>query len=279
MDDKDFREIYTHMNVASAVFRIVLDETRSITAAVIEDCNERYLQYFSKIGMTPDQVIHHSYFEIAPEHDPRWNYYFYQAAVLRRQVHGELRNREFGDWLEFSAGPVQEADSCWMVFVDHSKYKKESERFHRLSQIDLLSRTKNRNAYEAALARYRAAGVPVGVIMVDINGLKQVNDREGHEAGDRLIERLASFLCTESGRDLPYRIGGDEFVLLESRCTREATLAKKARIEAYTGVPFSCGAGWVDDSRLIDKAIEQADAAMYEAKKRYYLTHDRRTEF
>lgn len=276
MDERNYRNILEQMDEGIAFFRLILDEEKKPKASVIEACNRHYLDVSEEAGIGRDQILHHSYYDIAPDHDPRWDYYIYQAAILRKHVHGEFRNREFGTWMEFTGGPAIEKDTCWLMFIDHTKYQNENERLLKERNIDQLTGVNNRNAYEDAVAAYKQKSIRVGVIMCDINGLKEVNDNHGHMQGDQRIEAAAVFLCSINSKELPYRIGGDEFVLLIDDCSEGDVKKAVEHIRKYQKISVSCGGAWTADSRDIDTALSEADKAMYEDKKLYYRNHERK---
>jgi diguanylate cyclase (GGDEF)-like protein len=94
-----------------------------------------------------------------------------------------------------------------------------SESMRRLAGTDRLTGLLNRNGFEAAALRERVladrSGNPITVIVIDLDGFKQVNDRDGHAAGDRLLADIASgWRSRIRHRDVLARHGGDEFVLL-----------------------------------------------------------------
>lgn len=276
MKNEDYKELFEQLDAAAAFFKIILKDSHTVKDAIVEDYNKQY-EYITRIlGGQYKNILHRSYFEIMPRHDLRWNYYFYQAAIERKHVHGELRNREGNYWVEFSGGPASGKNMCWMVFMNHTKYKDAAEKYETLSLIDELTNVKNRNAYEATVRRLKKQNKPLGVIAVDLNGLKEVNDGQGHWAGDKYIRQTAEYLCAFSGVDLPYRVGGDEFTLfLEDRSLRE-TKDILAKIRTSPGLSLSAGFSWGEDSSKVETLIRQADKDMYEEKRKYYQTHDRR---
>lgn len=277
MISKEYQAIFNNVTIAAAFFQITLDEAGNISQAIIQDCNQEYLRQIEKVGIKREQLINQSYFDAMPEHDPRWHYYFYQAAIKRQKIEGEFRTRESNAWIRIAAGPGLEENTCWMTFSDFTAYKNENERLSELSKIDHLSGVKNRNAYEDELKALEDAHTPVGVILVDLNSLKEINDLEGHQKGDYLIEKTAKYLTSllDDG-NLPYRIGGDEFVLLLNGESEEKTKAILHQIRTSTDVSLSSGAAWSDDSAHINEIIKRADEQMYHDKKRYYQTHSRR---
>ncbi|NAZ83970.1 diguanylate cyclase, partial [Kineococcus sp. R8] len=118
----------------------------------------------------------------------------------------------------------------------------------------------------------RRAGRPACVVVVDVDGLKRVNDTRGHAAGDELIVATAQALRRAAGRGaLCARVGGDEFaVLLEGATARDvragADRLERALLDA--GVAASLGAADLgEDASQLDDLVAAADAAMYAARE------------
>src|SRR5918995_1587010 len=90
----------------------------------------------------------------------------------------------------------------------------EAERVqHHMARVDPLTGLANRRAFDEALDR--AFGAPFTVLLVDVDFFKQINDRFGHTAGDRVLRELAAHLSAEvRAGDCLARIGGDEFALV-----------------------------------------------------------------
>ena len=157
---------------------------------------------------------------------------------------------------------------------------------------DPLTGLQNRQAFTRAKLEYSASGqLPerFAVFMVDINGLKEANDRFGHEEGDRLIRGAAECLQTAFGsKGTCYRVGGDEFVVFAEMNRDELDWILwilKVKTDLWTGPgdsKLSLAAGYActeDHPGLdLDKLIFEADQAMYNAKAQYYMEsgHDRR---
>ena len=156
---------------------------------------------------------------------------------------------------------------------------------------DIMTGLANRRAYEVEVERLAAGhgGKDLIYIAIDINGLKQVNDNLGHDAGDRLIVGAAACIrqvFDEIGR--AYRIGGDEFAVV----THGAQNAMpgiiescEARMRAWSrgnGMDLSASYGYVCAAEMpgsdIHGMIKLADKRMYAAKEQYYQlnVNDRR---
>ncbi len=80
-------------------------------------------------------------------------------------------------------------------------------RAHSQAHTDTLTGLANRLAveewFESALERHRAEGIPVGLVVCDINGLKSVNDQHGHDPGDGVLRKMAQILTEQSQGSLP----------------------------------------------------------------------------
>ena len=159
-----------------------------------------------------------------------------------------------------------------------------AELFSRLESLayeDPLTRLPNRRALderlEEAVARALASGNELALVFCDLDGLKDVNDRHGHDAGDRALQ-AAGVALAEAARAFPgsftSRLGGDEFCVLMEGYGPDAAraLARDAaqRLAAVPGGPltFSCGVACLDDEhRRSADLFRAADAAQYAAKR------------
>ena len=161
--------------------------------------------------------------------------------------------------------------------------KEESLFLTRMSFSDTLTGVMNRNAYERKLNNMYARGGQVGLIIADVNGLKQTNDNEGHAAGDRLIIETAHALANEFGVECVFRTGGDEFlVILQDFGEKEIESDIRLVKEYLAGVKVSAAMGLACTEHFdgdIDALREAADKRMYEDKEIYYQTtgKERRT--
>jgi diguanylate cyclase (GGDEF)-like protein len=146
--------------------------------------------------------------------------------------------------------------------------------------VDPLTGLQSRNAYSKMLKKLDRTGMPFDlvVIMIDVNGLKQVNDTMGHEAGDELICGAADCIRRVLGN--AYRIGGDEFVYMGSMSRTQANEAM-ARLHLVTStwhgkrvgkLSFSAGCALAADHPGLgaEALAREADKEMYAAKARYY---------
>lgn len=147
---------------------------------------------------------------------------------------------------------------------------------------DPLTHLRNRLAFYEDCERY--ASLVTAVASVDMNGLKELNDSKGHEAGDEALKAIGSSLEEIAGRRIiAYRIGGDEFVLLYLRqdetVVRDTMYGMKRLVEekGYSvSVGYSMRSGRED---TVSDMLQRSDEWMYKDKAVYYkkIGRDRRT--
>jgi len=155
------------------------------------------------------------------------------------------------------------------------------DRLKILSSRDMLTGVMNRNEmnnFVDGISSDTDAG-PVGIIFADLNGLKEVNDKEGHAAGDKLLKDAAEVLRESFPEQNIYRAGGDEFSVIVSGTSEEQIRSKIEEIrensKKYEKVSFALGGSAVKKTADIRVALRQADERMYEDKRKYYESHEK----
>ena len=187
--------------------------------------------------------------------------------------------------------PSEEMDGASMMLLTLSYFIATSmvadqnrQLLEKASYSDVMTGVANRNAFIRDLDHIQRAidlsPIPVGVIYFDLNGLKPVNDQQGHRAGDRLLMRLADAISLFFRKQEIYRTGGDEFVVLCLDMPKPQFTDRLTKIldhiDSVTSLSVSVGHAWADGSGLsLQKVIAAADAKMYEAKKAYYKGRQR----
>ncbi len=165
-----------------------------------------------------------------------------------------------------------------------AQYRSRLEETKQAALIDPLTGLANRRSIESDLALRVRRGQPFALLMLDINGFKQINDQYGHLAGDQLLRLFSSELkqvCRLT--DLAGRWGGDEFIVLMSGGAAQAAMVKE-RIEQWVwgsyplkvakGAPSikvevraAIGVALWQPGTAASELLRQADEAMYRAKR------------
>ena len=160
--------------------------------------------------------------------------------------------------------------------------EKEKTKLKNLSYVDSLTYAQNRNHFNEYIEQNRNKELhSLGVIYLDLNGLKEINDKMGHIAGDTLII-TASYALQEIFLDNSYRVGGDEFVVIEQDVSellffdQYAKLLKRMK---ELEISVATGCVWKETCSNLSETLQETDQKMYEDKKRYYslAENDRRS--
>jgi len=164
------------------------------------------------------------------------------AEVTRR--HRDGRTLELWLTLTATADPAGRTVNYIRIFTDISPLKDAQRRLEQLAHFDTLTGLPNRALFgerlEQALARGRRAGKRVGLMFIDLDGFKRVNDEHGHDVGDELLKQAAvRLIYALRETDSLCRLGGDEFtVILENPVTSEIAAAIAERVRRALRQPF-----------------------------------------
>lgn len=139
------------------------------------------------------------------------------------------------------------------------------------SLTGLPNRRQFHSAYPQSIEQALATNVPLALMLIDFDHFKDINDREGHPAGDDKLREVARNLQAVMRRgDLVARYGGDEFIVVAPHATRNDALVlaerlRQAAVECHASVSIGL-AIFPEDARDQEKLIEAADGALYRAK-------------
>ncbi|WP_290750550.1 sensor domain-containing diguanylate cyclase [Exiguobacterium sp. UBA3968] len=173
-------------------------------------------------------------------------------------------------WFEEYATPIRENGQIVAiqgVIRNIDEQLKSQQALLDQYRIDALTRLGNRHAFNEAVRDLDQEKATYGLILLDLNELKDLNDRFGHAVGDALLEQTG--LCIRRLTDHGYRIGGDEFVLIDdspSIDTFEAFVEHVRSTFATHEIGLAIGAVHATTGRRIDDVLHEADARMYQEK-------------
>ena len=183
--------------------------------------------------------------------------------------------------VEDSAGPINDKHKnilgVVLVFRDITEKKKQRNEIEYLSFHDSLTALYNRRFFEEEMKRLDTErNFPLSIVIIDVNGLKLINDAFGHKSGDKLLRKVAEMIKRECrADDIISRVGGDEFVILlpktdsgqvENIIKRIHLATKNEKIESMN-ISVSCG--W-ETKKYKDEDIQdiynRAENNMYQQK-------------
>ena len=151
-----------------------------------------------------------------------------------------------------------------------------------LANKDALTKVKNKHAYTQAVKELEekalSCDAKYAIVVMDINGLKHINDTQGHHAGDEYIKASCHIICTVFKRSPVFRIGGDEFAVLltghdfderEHLLERFNDIVTSNAKKGLANLAFGMATYDKDLDSSIEAVFERADKAMYENKKQF----------
>lgn len=173
------------------------------------------------------------------------------------------------------------------IFLSYAiRHRNHVDMLHRLSYHDLLTNALNRNAFMDVLSQFRPGQyASAGIIYIDINGMKEINDFYGHHQGDKILITTVAKVFNLFKPDELFRIGGDEFVIItydltETDFYEKFNLLRNIFCEK-TNLPFSIATGscWVKSPSDLNSLLQQADSAMYADKKKFYYGKEKTSRY
>ncbi|TCM67780.1 diguanylate cyclase (GGDEF)-like protein [Acinetobacter calcoaceticus] len=205
----------------------------------------------------------------------------HSREAINYALDGSMRNV----LLQFTVFPGYEHD--WglvqIALTDITARKKAENYLEYLGKHDVLTKLFNRSFFTEELNRLeRSILRPVSAIFLDMNGLKEANDRFGHDNGDNLLRRLGNIL-NRTVNNTSYtasRIGGDEFVILMPGAndthvesivqSLEELLNIDNQFYSTQPISLSMGQATTEEHESIEDMLKRADLIMYEKKKKFY---------
>ncbi|TRO83715.1 diguanylate cyclase [Trichloromonas acetexigens] len=207
--------------------------------------------------------------------------------ILKEQILGviNLHKKEVGGFSEREIRLVQAITAQAAIAIENARLYQQTR---DLSNTDSLTRLANRRFFQAALdkefAQARRYGTNFSLIMIDIDHFKRYNDAHGHLQGDKVLRDVAQILQDNiRGIDLAARFGGEEFIILMPKTNKEGAraAAEKLRLcvaeREFMGAAESQPEGHLtlslgiaefpEDADSLETLQEQADQALYQAKK------------
>jgi diguanylate cyclase (GGDEF)-like protein/PAS domain S-box-containing protein len=275
---------------AESALKVSENKLRTLFSAmsdiiIIYDKDGRYIEIaptnLGKLYRPPEELLDHTISEIF---DPE------TAGIFMETIHKTLATGEMvkvdynllignnNYWFSANVSPLDKSQVLWVARdITERKVVEESLQFQ--SNHDTLTGLFNRQYYETEILRLQQSRMfPISLMVLDVDGLKWVNDNRGHAAGDDLLRRVAGVLKSAfRPEDLVARMGGDEFVVILPETNRSTAAQVVQRLEAIINVHnslypieqhlgLSIGVATGAQGAKLTEVFKEADEAMY-AKK------------
>jgi diguanylate cyclase (GGDEF)-like protein/PAS domain S-box-containing protein len=294
------------LSEALRVERTVLDSAGQAIAVVkqgmVQRCNDAFLRM---AGLPPDELAkvpvagtlldHEDWADVTSAADEARSR---DQAVVRelRVRRGTILGVDDAAWCQVTARSIAAGEYVFVIADIDTLKQREANAVHEAHHDELTGLPNRRLLAEraaAALATSELRQVSCAVLAIDLDGFKEINDRHGHEAGDRMLREIAARLTrVMRPQDTVARRGGDEFAVLVpdvgsmievekiaerllGAVAQPATLAEglaDLRVSASIGIALA-----PEQGRDLERLLQLADLAMYDAKlkgkNRYAFAH------
>lgn len=253
-------------------------------AGVYRGANKHCIEFYNSCGVTEfigktdlELPLNREFLETCTKHD--------SIVVSTKKplfIEEEFENSEGSiDIFETVKTPILNGNSeVWGivgVVRDITTRKAEERKLRYLSYTDVLTGLYNRAFFDEKIEQLmKNKCFPIGIIMGDINGLKLVNDTFGHLAGDELITKTSKIIKSVcENNELIFRWGGDEFIILISKCSDDncenimnsIKMALANSADEKVPLNMSMGHSFIkDDESSIDRALREAEDKLYREK-------------
>ena len=263
------------INVETDSFNYVNQEFSDFFGVTCEEMLHLGLAFMRGRVFPPDQEIftkHNLRLSEIPDND------VIQSEFRLINLHGDPK------WISFRSLVFQRNDlgkNKLVLYVgqDITQFKENEERLRFLSIHDQLTSLYNRLYFEEEMIRLeRGRHYPIGTIMADLDGLKNINDTYGHAVGDQLLIQAASIFrsCFRAG-DVVARIGGDEFSALLPGANVDTLARVTERINSRfatslftinsSPIGISLGTAITEKGESLNESLKAADQSMYGVKQ------------
>lgn len=179
-------------------------------------------------------------------------------------------------WNMITFGAVAVATTAFIMNIK-IRALSQSSQIQYLSQTDLLTGVKNRNHYENRLQEYpKLYASNLICVYADVNGLHEMNNKNGHSAGDKMLREVAEAMRQRFGQEHTYRIGGDEFIAFRvdgqpETLPFEIDRLTRALEEKGYHVSFGFAVHEKAQGELnMHEMINEAEINMFAAKRKFY---------
>lgn len=268
-----YRLLTTQMQLGLALHQIICDDLGKPIDYRFISINKSYERI---TGLKEENIIGHTVLEILPNTEHYWIATYGEVALTQQPKQFEDYSVELDKYFRVSAYSPKKGQFA-VIVDDITEQRKKQEEVAYISYHDYLTNLYNRRyfveAYEKLLIDKH---YPLGVMMIDINGLKIINDAYGHDQGDKAIILASNILKSVfDSTCVVARIGGDEFAALVPYASNDSLMHYKTQIvemskDAHVGnIELSLAIGYetvMDDKESIGDLLSLSEKHMYRNK-------------
>ncbi len=287
-------EMIERVKASEQLFRLALDGIPDIFMIYEPDLRLKFINQHGAVllNKTVDEIVGRRDEELLPPevagtYLPTLRNALDSKSSQSAEITFALRGRQYSVHATFvpTLDEQGEVRQILGILHDFTKRRQTEERLSFMAQYDALTGLPNRylllDRLEAAMLRAKRGKTLLGVLYLDLDRFKQINDTHGHATGDLLLQQVAERLAgTLRATDTIARLGGDEFtVLVESASNVSEITAVADKIKNAFATPFETESGEIFTTTSVgialypdhdynrDELLKNADVAMYSAKQ------------
>jgi diguanylate cyclase (GGDEF)-like protein/PAS domain S-box-containing protein len=281
---KESSRVIAHLRDQEQRYRILLDESSDPIFSFDRDGQYLYINkaFATPFKKAPEEIIGKKIWDIFSKEEAdkrfalvKWVFENGKTGVIEVRVPTPQKDLYFITTVKPIFDSDGEVSTVICISKEITDRKQMEEELRHLSTHDLLTGLYNRNFFEVEMERIqKSRSQPVAILLADLDGLKTINDTQGHQAGDELLRQVARNLnevFRES--DIIARIGGDEFAVLLPNTEPDTahSLIERLRMKfsESSDPTISISIGYSDNRKKnqLTEVMRDADDLMYREKE------------
>ena len=267
--EERYRLLVTQMQDGLAIFDVVFNQNDDPVDLHYVDINDAY----ARITGLSHSIIGKNLKEVLPNVESYWIERLSNVAMTQVPTQFEDFNNDLNRWFRVSVYSIQ-LNQCSIIVEDITEQKERLKEVEYLSYHDALTGLYNRYFIDESITRLDTLrNYPFALIMLDVNGMKEMNDTHGHAQGDVLLKEYANQLrMIFREDDIIGRMGGDEFIVLLPKTSKKDVEQLLSRLD-HIHLPSFDGQYRVSVAHgFAIKSVENQDirAVLVEADNRMY---------
>ncbi|PKO15376.1 MAG: diguanylate cyclase [Chloroflexi bacterium HGW-Chloroflexi-10] len=279
-DQAERNHIEDTLRTSESKYRVLLDESSDPIFAFYPDGTYRYVNraFADGVGRSLEMIMNKRIWDVFPQDEAdkryavvKWVFANAQMKVIEVRVPRPDGDRYYITTVKPVLSSSGDVTTVICISKEITDRKLMEQELVRISTHDLLTGIYNRNFFEVELERLKNSRLfPISIIIADLDQLKIVNDRYGHQAGDELLQVVAQVLkSVMRTEDVVARLGGDEFAVLLPQTDEEevASIVERLRarldMQEKKDLKLSIGFATGTENDRLDAVMRLADDRMY----------------
>ncbi len=273
--EKKYRGLIDNMPLGMVIQEPIYDSNNMLVDFKFVQCNQEFCHQF---GVTQEEIKNKTVFSVFPNFKEPLHFRYEHLKQSDKAVIFEMYVNRLKKYFKIIVYRMKDNDHLVFICEDITEKKNNDIELENLSKYDFLTNLSNRRTFVKSFDEFNSPeNYPLAVIMLDVNGLKIINDAFGHTTGDIVLKRIANTMRDTFPKDsVIARMGGDEFsILLKNSSTEKVEKLKKTlknglKKVKVNNMELSVAIGYdfvsKEKNLTLDKVLREAENHMYRYK-------------